>query len=153
MVQHDEWQRETPPYGAPQPTPDPSRGPGRAERRGRVALLLAVPGLVLSFLYFPLGLVLDIVAIVAGVRALRAARGRRGRAPGAVWGLVVGAVGVVLAGSMATMYVAFRHEIDAYQQCRSGANTIEAQQRCYASLKDALEQRLGVDVNIPTNLP
>lgn len=113
---------------------------GVDERGGRIALAVAVPGLVLSVLFFPLGLVLDVGAIVVGVRALRRAE----RAPGAIAGVVLGSLGAVLVAMVIALLGVFWQEVRAYQECMSGANTISTQEQCRAEFKQAIETRLGV---------
>lgn len=144
--------------GAPRPDDPSSSGRRRTgpERRGLIALFLGVAGVVLSVLFVPVGLVLDVAAIVVGLRAVRGSGpergwesgeptgGGKGRAPGAVPGVVLGSVGVVLAAIVLTVLGFFWQEVRAYQECMSGANTITVKERCRAAFERSIERRLGL---------
>ncbi|MGH3319930.1 MAG: DUF4190 domain-containing protein [Streptosporangiaceae bacterium] len=138
------------PYGPPERSPyggDPWGRPPRpkapVDHGGRRAVIAGVPGIVLSFVFFPVGAALDVVAIVTGARALRRVGGSGGRAPGAVAGIVLGVIGLLLAAFLCAVLVVFWDGVNTYQQCMSGANTIQAQNACKQALRHALEQRLG----------
>lgn len=139
--------------GAPPPGGDPFGGGqrggrekngGAADNGGRIALLLGLSGAVLSVLFFPLGLVLDIAAIAVGTRALRRARGRGTTARGAVPGVVFGSIGAVLVVVVVTLLALFWQEVRTYQECMSGANTIRSEEKCTAEFEHALRERFGI---------
>lgn len=127
---------------------DPRQTPGgKEERGGRIAIVLALPGVFLSVVFFPLGLALDVAAIVLGARALRRVKrnqGVHGKAPGAIPGIVIGAVGAVLATIMITLLAFFWTEVRAYQECMSGANTLSSQETCMTKFEHAIQDRLGL---------
>lgn len=133
--------RPAPPFGKPSEPGAPGRD--APDRGGRLSLLLGVPGLLMSFFIFPIGLVLDLAAIVTGVRALRrSGRGRTGIRE-AVAGIVLGSVGFVFAALFAVVLAVFGNEMLTYRECMAGANTISAREDCQAQLENAVQERLG----------
>lgn len=142
------------------PRPDDPRGGGRRamapDRGGPIALLLGIAGVIMSVLFFPVGLALDVAAIVVGVRTLRGRGahpgretsglngGKRSRAPGAVPGVVLGSVGALLAAIVITVLSFFWQEVQSYRECMSGANTIMAQEQCRTAFERSVERRLGL---------
>lgn len=142
------------PHGGGGHQPGPA---GKPDRGGRIALLLAVPGIVLSVFFFPVGLVLDAGAVVIGVRALRRARRRRTQetgapqptrqagAPGAIAGIVIGSTGLLVVAVVVTVFALFYQEVRSYQECMSGANTIRSQQKCLNQFENAIRERFGVN--------
>lgn len=145
MTQSDE-RSGTPPGGDPWGTGQRGGqdGRGAVDNGGRIAVLVGLSGAILSLLFFPVGLVLDVAAIVLGVRALRRVRTRGGRAPGAVAGIVLGSVGAVLVALVVTVLGVFWNEVRAYQECMSGANTIRSEEKCTAEFERALRERFGI---------
>src|SRR5947209_13278060 len=121
-----------------QPPAKPPR-PVDVGRTARHAFVYGMAGVVLSVLFFPFGLVFDVLAIVLGVRAVRAARraqeapqpgatpGAGGevevRATGAVAGIVLGGLGVTLVAIVLTVAVIFWAPIRSYYDCMNGAKT------------------------------
>lgn len=103
--------------------------------------MLGVPGAVLSIIFFPLGLLLDVAAIVIGARALRRAGRQQSRAPGAIPGIVFGSIGAFLVAIVLTLLAFFWQEVRTYQECMSGANTIRSQETCMRHFENAIEQR------------
>ncbi|MQA83301.1 MAG: hypothetical protein GEV03_01390 [Streptosporangiales bacterium] len=163
MTDPEAGPREAPPE-APEdsrtPTPGPSpESPSQsqsqsppsqrpADHGGWIALSLGLAGLPLTFLFWPIGLVLgvafDAAAILVGIRALRRARGQRGTAPGARGGLVLGSVGLALGVVLGSFTAVFWSEFSTYQQCLQGAITIEARDQCDTQLRESVAERLGV---------
>jgi len=129
-----------PPVGPQRPVPPPADA--QVVRAGRRAAVTGVAGLVLSVLLFPVGLVLDVAAIVLGVRARRAAPAGT-RVPGAVAGVALGAVGVLVASTVLAVTAANWSSVRRYEQCSSGANTGLARQDCQDRLRRDLERRFG----------
>lgn len=116
----------------------------RADGAGRAALVVAVLGLVASFLFFPLGLLVDVVALWLAARALGLARRTgavRGRAGTAIG---FGVAGVVLALVEIAVVLTFRTEIGGYIRCEQSAGTSSGQAACTRQLQDAIAERMGV---------
>jgi hypothetical protein len=103
-----------------------------------------VASLGTAVLFFPLALVLGPAAVILGIRAQRRAQRKRGRAPGAVGGIVCGAIGAILATGAAALVLLLFDEFNDYADCRSGANTEIAKQACEDQLRARLEDRFGV---------
>lgn len=123
------------------PEPPRPRPPAATEPGGRRALLLGIVGLLAT----PLGLIgaiLPIAAIVSGVRARK--RGRRvlAPAPGAVAGIVLGAIGLVICTSAVVFEVAAGKDFQDYVRCRESALTIDDQQTCRHTYVPRIERRL-----------
>lgn len=117
----------------------------RARRLGRLAVYNAVVGVIFSLLFFPVGLVFDVIAIVLGIRARRAAVvAGRSEASG-VLAVVLGGVGLSMALVLGALLAAFWTEIGDYRSCARGANTHAASADCQAALQDDLLRRLGLN--------
>lgn len=116
------------------------------ERGGQVAVFLALAGIVLTFFYWRAGGVLDVAAVIVGARALHRAARRRSKAPGAIPAVIVGSIGTVIALALLLVTIFFHNEMQAYSDCMSGANTVQAKQHCKTALRHSLEDRLGVKV-------
>jgi hypothetical protein len=136
------------PYGSP-PTagPGPGRAPGSAagpvDPGGRRALLFAVAGAVMSVVFFPVGIVLDVAAIVLAFRARRRASRSGGTAPLSAPAVVIGGIGLAFASGLLAFTAIFFDEFRAYQSCMSGANTEVARQECNDEFRIDVENRLG----------
>lgn len=135
---------------SPVPTEEMS-GPspqGPVDRGGWTALALGFAGVMLTFWFWPLGLMLglalDAAAVTVGVRALRRARRQRSRAPGARGGLVLGGVGLALGIVLGSFTALFWEELQTYQRCMSGAITVEAREACDQQVREAIGERLGI---------
>ncbi len=113
-----------------------------ARRAARGALLLAITGVGLTILFFPIGGVLDVAAIVFGVRARRLAR--RARTSGAAGGFAVGLgiPAVLLSIVFAALTAVFWTEGRTYVSCASTAITTTTQDRCTAQLRTDLQRRV-----------
>jgi uncharacterized iron-regulated membrane protein len=107
---------------------------------------MALIGVLLLFLRVPLvgmiGVALLVAAIVTGVRARRRARRILTRAPGAMGGIIIGAIGLlmVLAGLVLVATVA--REFSDYENCRSSALTITDKQVCQDRYIPKIEHKL-----------
>ena len=113
-----------------------------ARRSGRVALLLAVVGLVLTFIVFPVGAVLDVTAVVLGVRAVaRAHRARTSAVPGGA-AIGVGALSTALAVLALVVLAVFWTEARAYTECSRDALTTTATDSCTTQLRDDLRRHV-----------
>lgn len=130
-----------------EPAPRPPARPedvASARRLGRLGIYTAVMGVVCSLVFFPVGFVIDIVAIVLGIRARRRAVAAGISEGSGVVSVVLGAVGLSLAIVLAAVVAVFWTEIRDYRSCASGANTHAASADCEAALRDDLMRRVGV---------
>jgi len=113
-----------------------------ARRASRGALLLAIAGVALTIVFFPVGAALDIGAIVLGVRARRLARqARTSGAPGGV-AIGLGIPAVLLSLLFAVLTAVFWNEGRAYVSCTSTAITTTTQDQCTAALRTDLQRRV-----------
>jgi hypothetical protein len=132
---------------APPPSsPPPPLPPTEAERGGMRALFLSLTGLLLLFLPIPgvalIGLALLVGGVVTGVRARRRARRILTRAPGAIAGVVVGAIGLALAATGIVLGAMVATEFTEYQKCRSSALTITDRETCQDQYFPQIEHKL-----------
>jgi hypothetical protein len=143
---------QPPPYGAPsgplsgstaRPDWPPDRTPGPVDPGGRRALLFAIAGAVMSVVFFPIGIVLDVAAIVLAFRARRRAAKAGGTAPMSAPAVVIGGIGLAFASGLLAFTAIFFDEFRAYQSCMSGANTEVARQECNDEFRIDVENRLG----------
>lgn len=136
----------------PRPAPPPPASPEQlaiASRLSRLALLCAVTAPILALLRLPytavLGLGLGVLAIVLGVRARRAAVVARKSEAGGVVAVVLGSVSTAFITVVVACYLVFWGEITAYQDCMSGANTLQARTACSERLIEDARRRIGLD--------
>lgn len=130
------------------PVPGRTSGPvgpelaAAARRTARGALLLAITGVALTILFFPIGGVLDVAAVVFGVRARRLAR--RARTSGAAGGFAIGLgiPAVLLSIVFAALTAMFWTEGRTYVGCASTAITTTTQDKCTAQLRTDLQRRV-----------
>ncbi|MEO3828431.1 hypothetical protein [Actinomadura sp. B10D3] len=123
-----------PPAG---PRQDPRRTGWRALWLGGIALLTAV-------FFYPLGLVLGVAALVVGVRARRSARRTRDSAPGAVPGIVLGAIGLAFSLLSVSLTAFLWSELSGYQSCVSASNTTTDKQACRDEYYPKIEKKLDL---------
>ncbi|GAA0331369.1 DUF4190 domain-containing protein [Actinoallomurus spadix] len=124
--------------------PDPPRPPlppTAPERGGPRARLLGIAGLVLTVLFLPAGLVLSIAALVTGVRSRKRARRVLAPAPGAVAGIVLAVISLVLALSQITLYAIAWDDLNGYVTCRESALTIDDKKTCQDEYLPRIEHR------------
>ncbi len=133
---HDEAGPQMRPPGPTRPTPLAATEPG-----GRRALLLGIAGL-LTFPFGLIGAILPIAAIITGVRARR--RGRRvlAPAPGAVAGIVLGSIALVLCAWAVALEAMAGQDFRDYVRCRESALTIDDEQTCQKAYYPRIERRL-----------
>lgn len=125
--------------------PEPPRRPlppTEPERGGPRALLLGIAGLVLTFLFLPGGLVLSIWAVVTGVRSRKRARRVLAPAPGAVAGVVLGSIALVLCAFSITLSAVMWKELSGYEKCRQSALTHDDKKTCQDKYFPMIERRL-----------
>lgn len=90
------------------------------------------------------GLGLGVLAIVLGVRARRAAVvAQRSESTGVV-AIVLGSVGTAFVAAVLASYLVFWSEINVYNDCRSGANTQQAESACSEQLLEHARRRIGL---------
>ena len=121
----------------------PASAPGPIDPGGRRALLFAVFGAVMSVVFFPIGIVLDVAALMLAFRARRRAARSGGTAPLSAPAVVIGGVGLAFASGLLAFTAFFFDEFRAYQSCMSGANTEVARQECNDEFRIDVENRLG----------
>ena len=131
----------------PPPSPQPpSLPPTPVERGGMRALSLSIIGLLLLFLPIPglalIGFALLIAGVVTGVRSRRRAKRVLTRAPGAIGGIVVGAVGLCFAAAGIVIGAIVATEFNGYEKCRSSALTITDKQACQDRYFPQIERKL-----------
>lgn len=125
----------------------PPGGPksaGPADRGGWRALWLGGLAALLTVFFAPLGLVTAIAAMVVGVRARRRARRGDAAAPGAIAGITLGAIGLVLSAFSLTLTVILWPEMNGYQQCIGKANTNSDKQTCRQTWFPKIEDKLNL---------
>lgn len=133
-------------YGPADPQHGGPVGPEERHRirtRGRVALVFGIGSIVFSILFFPLGLVLGIVAIVLALLARRAGGRVALHVPGTSLSLVLGILAAVFSSVVLIIAGIFWNEIERYQECVSGANTNAAQTRCLNDFQDTVTDRIA----------
>jgi len=137
-----------PPPMAPPPMVPPPMGPppvtGPVDRTGWRALWLGVGALALALPFYPLGLVLGVASLVVGARARRRARQQNGLAPGAGPGMVLGAVGLVMAGAALAVSMVLLPELDGYRKCMDTANTTIDEKACRDRYFPKIEEKLNL---------
>jgi hypothetical protein len=98
----------------------------RAAAVAAVALVVAAAGLVLTFSSLS-----------------RAKRAKTRRPRGAVAGAVLGIIGLLFSGFALVGFLAFGTQLDQYDTCMNGANTVAEQQACQHQLQTSITSRLG----------
>ncbi|MCO5999190.1 DUF4190 domain-containing protein [Actinoallomurus rhizosphaericola] len=122
--------------------PRPPLPPTAPERGGPRARLLGIAGLVLTVLFLPAGLVLSIAAVVTGVRSRKRARRVLAPAPGAVAGVVMGTIGLVVCLSQIGLYAVMWDDFNGYVKCRESALTFDDKKTCQDQWLPRIERRL-----------
>jgi hypothetical protein len=97
---------------------------------------------VLTLLFLPAGLALSIAAVVVGVRSRKRARRVLAPAPGAVAGIVMGTIGLVVCLSQIGLYAVMWDDFNGYVKCRESALTIEDKKACQDQWLPRIERRL-----------
>ncbi|MFI0357707.1 DUF4190 domain-containing protein [Actinomadura sp. 9N407] len=117
---------------------------GDAARAGRRALWLGGGALLLTPFFFPVGMVLGIAALVVGIKARRLASKERSTAPGAVPGIVLGAIGLAFASLSLVTTAVLWPELSDRQECLSSANTTTDENACRDSFVQNVEEKLNL---------
>ncbi|WP_021596496.1 hypothetical protein [Actinomadura welshii] len=127
------------------PAGQPPAGPRQdARRTGWRALWLGGIALLTAVFFYPLGLVLGVAALVVGIRARRFARRARDTAPGAVPGIVLGAIGLAFSLMSVSLTAFLWSELSGYQNCVSASNTTTDKQACRDEYYPKIEKKLGL---------
>jgi hypothetical protein len=121
--------------------PDP-RGDHQIVRAGRRALWLGIAALLMALLVAYLGLIMGVVALYVGIRTVRIAKRARSRPPGAMWGIVLASIALVVSIIGMGFQIFFWHELRSYSKCMAAANTITDENRCKDAFARSVEQRL-----------
>ena len=133
------------PWGGPGgPQHEQQYGGKPSNGMGTAALVLGIIALVLSVLFFPLGILLGIVAAVLGYlgrkKAARREATNRGQATaGLVCGLVAVLVGGLIAAFVGNFIAENSDEITDLSECLEGAGTEDEQVAC----REEFEGQLG----------
>ncbi|GAA4236984.1 hypothetical protein GCM10022254_47890 [Actinomadura meridiana] len=122
----------------------PHKETDRRKGTGRRALWLGAIALLTAFFFYPLGLVLGVAALVVGVRAHRTARRAQGSEPGAVPGIVLGAVGLAFSLLFVSVTAYLWTELNGYQKCVAGSNTTADEKACKSEYYPRIEDKLGL---------
>ncbi len=122
--------------------PVPAAVQDAARRAGRVALVLAVAGVALTIVFFPVGALLDLAAVALGIRAVVLAR--RARVPAAPGGTAIGlgAVAALVAVVLGVVLGIFWTEARSFMSCSREAMTTTARDACTAGLRNDLQRRV-----------
>lgn len=121
-------------------------GSGERPPRARVALWLALGGLLVTFVGTVgaiVGLGMLSSALVMGIQARRESKRTGADATGATPAIVISAVSLFFVVIGLVGFVVFSDEILAYEECSRGANTEVSRQACMDELMEGLRQRLA----------
>ena len=106
-------------------------GPGGDIRRGVYVFVAAV--------------VIMAVALWLAITSMsRARRIGSSRPRGAIFATVLGAIGVVIGGTVLTICALFWPQITRFSHCESGAGTLTAQQSCVVQMQNSVNERFAV---------
>ena len=123
----------------------PRRPQGPVDHPTRWALSLGGAALLLMVVFPPAAPVPAAAALVVGVRARRRARRAGGVASrGAVAGIVMGSVGLLVSIPLATTQILLWGELHRYLDCRQVANTISDQQVCKDTFLNEVEKKFNL---------
>lgn len=90
-------------------------------------------------------LAVAVIALVLAIPTLSAAKRAGTRRPrGAVAGVVLGVIGLLVSGFALLGFLIFGTQIDQYSSCMNGANTVAEQQACQNQLNNSITTRIGV---------
>jgi len=131
------------PFGTPRTAPD-----GKRIRTGLVTGLVSLPATVL---FFPVGLVLGVLAIVTSIRALR--KGGPQIVGRAITGLLAGAFSTVLALLCVAFVIGLWPQYKAFTSCQNTAVTIQDKNVCQNQFRADIEHRFGFAPNSIPRIP
>lgn len=84
------------------------------------------------------GLLFGVPAILVGISSRRAGRAQQRRTGKAVAGIVLGALGLAIAGGI---WLYIRDDVQRYQDCRKESVSIRQDQQCTRDLEHGLNAR------------
>lgn len=131
------------PFGTPRTAPD-----GKRRRTGLIVGLISLPATVA---FFPIGLVLGVLAIATAIRALRS--GGPTVVSRAVGGLLAGAFSTVLGLLCIAFIIGLWPQYKAFTQCQNTAVTIQDKNACQNQLRTDIERRFGFAPNSIPRIP
>jgi hypothetical protein len=131
------------PFGTPRTAPEDAR-----RRTGLVTGLISLPA---TILFFPVGLVLGVLAIVTSIRALR--KGGPSIVGRAVAALLTGAFSTVLALLCFAFIIGLWPQYKAYTHCQGNAVTIQDKDVCQNQFRTDIEHRFGFAPNSIPRIP
>lgn len=142
------------PFLRPAPRPQLPLAEPAVRQRAWAALTLAVLSLLTMMLIgniqrgvyvVTVALIVAIAGTAVAISAMSAARRAGARRPRpAVWGIVLGVIGIAFSGMALAAFLIFHTQLDQYANCMNGANTVAEQQACQTQLNNSV----GTDVNI-----
>jgi hypothetical protein len=106
---------------------------------GTASLVLGILGIILSILFAPVGIVLDILAIVFAALGIR--RARRGEATNrgiAIGGLVTGIIGLIIGIIIVAFVATHRQAFTDLQHCAQHASTDTQRSHCVQQFRNDL---------------
>jgi hypothetical protein len=125
------------PFGTPRSAPA-----GKPRRSGLVIGLVSLP---VTVLFFPVGLVMGVLAIVTSIRALR--KGGPAIVGRAVTGLLAGALSTVIALLCFAFIIGLWPQYKAFTHCQNTAVTIRDKNVCQNQFRSDIEHRFGFAPN------
>jgi len=131
------------PFGTPRSAPD-----GKYRRTGLVTGLISLPAIVV---FFPVGLVLGVLAILTSVRALR--NGGPTIVGRAVAALLAGAFSTVLGLLCIAFIIGLWPQYKTFTQCQNTAVTIQDKNVCQNEFRTDIEHRFGFAPNSIPRIP
>jgi hypothetical protein len=105
-------------------------------------MLLGSISLPLTLFVPWIGIFTGLAAVIIGFRTRRAAKRAGIPAPGAMPGVVTGAIGLVVSVLVMVVGVVFWNELQQFTECKAAANTIAEQQRCSDQFARRIEKKL-----------
>lgn len=131
------------PFGTPRTAPD-----GQYRRTGLVTGLISLPATVV---FFPVGLVLGVLAIIRAIRALR--KGGPTIVGRAIVALLAGALSTVIALLCIAFIIGLWPQYKAFTECQNTAVTNQDKNVCQNQLRSDIEHRFGFAPNSIPRLP
>jgi peptidoglycan/LPS O-acetylase OafA/YrhL len=142
------------PFLRPAPRPQLPPADPAVRQRAWAALTLAVLSLLTMMLMSnvqrgayvaAVAVIVALVAIAVAVSATSAAKRAGARRPrAAIWGTILGVLGLVLSAFALAAFLIFHTQLDQYANCMNGAITSAEQQSCQTQLNNSI----GTEINI-----
>jgi multisubunit Na+/H+ antiporter MnhB subunit len=90
-------------------------------------------------------LAVAVIALVLAISALSEAKRAGTRRPrGAVAGVVLGVIGLLISGFALLGFLIFGTQLDQYANCKNVATTAAQQQACQNQLDNSISNRIGI---------